>query len=84
MNGMEMMLSRLIGMTPDQMRAQVNEALSLMKSGAQAMSDIQLRLQRIEQALNIEPISETQEETNNGGRAITNGRGRSNNHSIQL
>ena len=81
MTGMEMMISKLIGMTPEQMKKQVEEAAQLMKSGAAAMADIQMRLERIEQALNISPM----EDLNNGGRAIANcSSGSANGNHIQL
>jgi hypothetical protein len=81
MNGMEMMLSRLIGVSPDEMRKQVESALHLMKSGAAAAEKMQRDIDAIKQHLGI---TENQEVIDNGGRTIAN-RGNSANHNhIQL
>lgn len=70
MNGLEMMLSRLIGMTPEQMKAQVNEATAMMRNGANAMASLDRKLDLIMKHLGIDDL----EELNNGGRAIANRR----------
>lgn len=69
MTGLEMMLSKLLGMTPEQMKAQVNQATDLMKSGADAMAQVQRDLNLIKQHLGIQEVSE------NVQRAITAERG---------
>ena len=81
MNGLEMMLSRLIGMTPEQMKAQVNEATAMMRNGANAMASLDRKLDLIMKHLGIDDL----EELNNGGRAIANrGNGNGNDYSVTL
>jgi hypothetical protein len=77
MNGMEMMLSRLIGLKPEELKAKVEQATSLMEHGAKAMADMQSDINAIKRHLGIEENS--QEETLNGGRAITSNRNSANN-----
>lgn len=81
MNGMEMMLSRLIGMTPDQMRAQVENALALMKSGAAAAEKMQKDIDAIKSHLGI--TDNSQEVVNVGAIAATGGN-RANGNRIEL
>lgn len=62
MKGLEMMLANLIGVKPEEMRAQVEQALALMKSGADAAAQIQRDLNAIKKHLGIE------EDNSNGGQ----------------
>lgn len=81
MKGVEMMLANLLGIKPEQMREQINQALELMKSGAQAAAKIQSDLERIKTHLGITDIEEG---TLNGGRTISTSRNSSNNHRVEL
>ena len=47
MGGMEIMLARLLGMTPDEMRHKVEQAVNLMEHGAKAMQSSQADLAQI-------------------------------------
>lgn len=78
MMGIEMMLANLLGMKPEEMRAQVRQAVGLMETGAKAMADIQSDLKKIKAHLNIE-----EEGIVNGGTAIAN-RGSTNGNRIEL
>jgi hypothetical protein len=81
MKGLEMMLANLIGIKPEEMRAQVESALNLMKTGANAAEKMQRDIDAIKQHLGIE-----NQEITNGERAITAERGNSgtNGNHIQL
>lgn len=79
MNGMEMMLSRLLGMKPEEMRAKVNQAVSLMETGARTMAQVQSDLAKIKSHLGI-----TEEDTVNGGIAIADRRNSAGNNHIEL
>lgn len=81
MNGMEMMLSRLIGLKPEEMKAKVTEATQLMEHGAKAMAQMQKDLNDIKKHLGIENIG--QELIENGGRT-TERRNNTNGNHIQL
>ena len=80
MKGVEMMLANLIGVKPEEMRKQINQALELMQSGAAAAAKIQSDLELIKSHLGIET---GKEETANV-RAIANGGSSANNNRIQL
>jgi hypothetical protein len=81
MKGIEMMLANLLGMKPEEMRAQVDSALHLMKTGATAAEKMQRDIDAIKNHLGIET---NQEVIDNGGRAIANGGNSANNNHIQL
>lgn len=81
MKGIEMMLSNLIGVKPEEMRAQVESALHLMKTGASAAEKMQRDIDAIKKHLGI--TDETEADLN--VRAIAAERGNSANGShIQL
>lgn len=82
MKGIEMMLANLIGMKPDEMRAQVESALNLMKTGADAAARMQRDIDAIKAHLGI--TEEGMGEINNGGRAIPDRGNRSNGNRIEL
>jgi hypothetical protein len=82
MKGLEMMLANLLGMKPEEMRAQVDSALHLMKTGASAAEKMQRDIDAIKNHLGIETVS--QEVIDNGGRAIANRGNSANGHSVQL
>jgi len=73
MNGIEMMLANLLGMKPDEMRAQVESALHLMRTGAAAAEKMQRDIDAIKNHLGITDLQ--QEVIDNGGRAISDNRG---------
>lgn len=77
MNGLEMMLSRMIGMTPQEMRHKVETAVKLMEDGAAKAAKIERDLEAIKSHLGITEITENV-------AAIANGRSSANNHSVQL
>jgi hypothetical protein len=79
MNGVEMMLSNLLGIKPAELRAQVEQAIGLMKSGAEAAASIQSDLAKIKNHLGID-VEEVPE--NVGRTAIANGH--ANNQRIEL
>lgn len=79
MKGIEMMLANLLGIKPEEMRAQIEQALTLMKTGANAAEQVQRDLAAIKKHLGIE------EETQNVGNAIAERRNSSaNGNHIQL
>jgi hypothetical protein len=78
MMGMEMMIANLLGMKPEEMRAQVKQAVTLMETGANSMTQIQSDLAKIKAHLGID-----QEEFSNGGTAIAH-RGSANGNRIEL
>jgi hypothetical protein len=80
MDGMTMMLSRLIGMKPEEMRTQFEGALNLMKNGAAAAEKMQRDIDAIKTHLGI---TETTEANENVG-AIANHGGSANGNRIQL
>jgi hypothetical protein len=82
MKGVEIMLANLLGMKPDQMRAQVEGALRLMQNGASAAEKMQRDIDAIKKHLGITDIP--QEELNNGGTAIAERRDSANGNRIQL
>lgn len=80
MKGLEMMLANMLGIKPEEMRAQIEQALGLMKSGAEAATQVQADLRQIKAHLGI-----SEKEGNvNGGTAIANRGSSSNNHRIEL
>lgn len=79
MKGVEMMLANLLGMKPDEMRAKVEQAVTLMETGARTMATIQSDLTAIKKHLGIEET--IQEGKPNGGRELI---GRSNGQHISL
>lgn len=62
MMGMDMMLSKMIGMTPDEMKAKVSEFEKFVKTGADAL--VQIKEQNDQILAGLERI-----EKNNGKRA---------------
>jgi hypothetical protein len=79
MKGIEMMLANLLGMKPDEMRAQIESALNLMKTGASAAERMQRDIDAIKNHLGI-----TEEVIDNGGRAIANRGNSANGNRIEL
>jgi hypothetical protein len=79
MKGLEMMLSNLIGIKPEEMRAQVENAMHLMKTGAGAAEKMQRDIDAIKKHLGIEET-----ETNENVGAIANHSGSANGNRIQL
>lgn len=80
MTGPEMMIAKLIGIKPEELRQQVNQAIELMKSGAAAAAQIQSDLSRIKSHLGI-----TDEEGNlNGGKSIARSGSCADNNRIEL
>jgi len=79
MKGIEMMLANLLGMKPEDMRAKVEQAVSLMEAGAKAAEKIQSDLNAIKSHLGI-----TEEGIVNGGRALADNRNSANNNRIEL
>jgi hypothetical protein len=77
MKGLEMMLANLIGVKPEEMRAQVESALNLMRTGASAAEKMQRDIDAIKTHLGIT------EGTENVG-AIANHGGSANGNRIQL
>lgn len=80
MKGLEMMLANMIGIKPEEMRAQIEQALGLMKSGAEAAAKVQHDLELIKTHLGISD----KEGIVNGGTAIANRGSRADNHRIEL
>jgi len=80
MTGPEMMIAKLLGVKPEEMRAQIEGALSLMRTGAAAAEKMQRDITEIKKHLGIE---EATEETANVG-AIANHGGSANGNRIQL
>lgn len=74
MKGLEMMLANLLGMKPDEMRAQFEGALNLMKNGASAAEKMQQDIDAIKRHLGINA-----EEQINGRTAISDNRARDGN-----
>jgi len=72
MKGLEMMLANLIGMKPEQMREQVDQALNLMRTGASAAARMQADLDAIKKHLGIDIVSP--EVMENGRTAISDNR----------
>jgi hypothetical protein len=56
--GVEMMLANLLGMKPDEMRAKVEAAVSLMEQGAKTAAKIESDLAQIKAHLGITEITE--------------------------
>lgn len=81
MTGLEMMLSKMIGMTPDQMRGKVNQAVELMESGAKAMQSIQSDLTLIKNHLGL---NNSTEELSNVGAIASDSGNSANGSRIQL
>lgn len=81
MKGLEMMLANLLGMKPDDMRAKVEQAVSLMEHGANTMARVQSDLAAIKKHLGIE---ENQEVIIHGGSAIPDSRNSANGNRIEL
>jgi hypothetical protein len=83
MTGPEMMIAKLLGIKPEEMKQQIESALRLMKTGAQAAEKMQHDIDLIKNHLGI---YEMQESKDNGGRAISDNRGTVNgdNRRIQL
>lgn len=81
MTGPEMMIAKLLGVKPEEMRAQIEGAMQLMKTGAAAAEKMQSDLLAIKKHLGIEETAT--EETANVG-AIANHGGSANGNRIQL
>lgn len=82
MKGLEMMLANLIGLKPEEMKAQVAEGIGFMEHGAKAMQQIQKDLELIKNHLGI---SDNGTETIiNGGRQLTERRDSADSNRIQL
>jgi hypothetical protein len=81
MKGLDMMLANLIGIKPEDMRAQVQQALDLMSSGASAMAKLQADVNAIKKHLGI---TDDPQETINNGRAIAERGNSTNGNHIQL
>lgn len=79
MTGPEMMIAKLIGIKPEELRAQVNQAIDLMKSGAAAAAQIQSDLACIKAHLGI-----TDEKGILNGRTIAHSGSRADNNRIEL
>lgn len=67
MKGLEMMLANLLGMKPEEMRRQVEQALNLMHNGASAMGKLQNDVDLIKKHLGIDENSTEVNHNVNGG-----------------
>lgn len=81
MKGLEMMLANLLGMKPEEMRAQVEGALHLMKTGASAAEKMQRDIDAIKNHLGI---TDEPQEVIDHGRRIASGGDSANGRHIQL
>jgi hypothetical protein len=68
MKGLEMMLANLLGMKPEEMRAKVEQAVSLMENGAKTAAKMEADIAAIKNHLGITD----EKEILNGGTAIAN------------
>jgi ABC-type transporter Mla subunit MlaD len=69
MNGMDMMFSRLIGMSPSEIKVAADKTMSLIEAAAKDMSETKTALQRIEEKL--DDLIEEKGTTLNGTRKLT-------------